>query len=320
MALREAVQQVRSHVGLPSPPSLYIGSTNVDHWLPGFREQNDFPIRHLEPLVSIWIGNQSRVSAHYDFPSNIACVVAGHRRVILFPPDQLPNLYVGPLDFTPAGQPISLVDFCAPDYERFPKFREAVKTAQMSSGFREMAKEHLPTAKEAVVEAEIKAAKSVAETGFKLMDVVQQEDPRWKWIGKQGGQAHVDRCLSFAVWFCQNLVDSTGDMLHPVTGNLALGSKPQLFGTELGTFLAHWTENNVLTLAIDVDCFWQEPLGAEALSILVHEAGHARAMHHGKGFVDEIERLAGVAASVMLEQRDEIVRRWPGKSPADPIW
>ena len=59
-------------------------------------------------------------------------MVAGHRRVILFPPEQLPNLYVGPLDFTPAGQPISLVDFHAPDYERFPKFREAVKTAQMS--------------------------------------------------------------------------------------------------------------------------------------------------------------------------------------------
>ncbi|MDJ0812248.1 MAG: cupin-like domain-containing protein [Woeseiaceae bacterium] len=132
MALKDAVRQVRSHVDEPDPPSLYIGSTNVDHWLPGFREENDFPIRHLEPLVSIWIGNQSRVSAHYDFPSNIACVVAGQRRVILFPPEQLENLYIGPLDFTPAGQPISLVDFHAPDYERFPKFRAAVKTAQMA--------------------------------------------------------------------------------------------------------------------------------------------------------------------------------------------
>jgi len=132
MALKEAVQQIRTHVDQPESPSLYVGSTNVDHWLPGFREQNDLPIEHLAPLASIWIGNQSRVSAHYDFPSNIACVVAGQRRVILFPPEQLANLYVGPLDFTPAGQPISLVDFCAPDYERFPKFREAVDTAQMA--------------------------------------------------------------------------------------------------------------------------------------------------------------------------------------------
>ena len=43
----------------------------------------------------------------------------------------------------------------------------------------------------------------------------------------------------------------------------------------------------------------------------MHEAGHARAMHHGRGFVDEIERLAGVGSQVMLEHRDEIVRRWP---------
>jgi hypothetical protein len=132
MALKEAMHQVRSHIDQPSAPSLYIGSTNVDHWLPGFRQQNDISIEHLAPLVSIWIGNQSRVAAHYDFPANIACVVAGRRRVILFPPEQLPNLYVGPLDFTPAGQAISLVDFHAPDYERFPKFREAVKGARMS--------------------------------------------------------------------------------------------------------------------------------------------------------------------------------------------
>jgi hypothetical protein len=132
MALAAAVRQVRSHAELESPPSLYIGSTNLDHWLPGFREQNDLPVRHLEPLASIWIGNRSRVSAHYDFPANVACVVAGQRRFIVFPPEQLANLYVGPLDFTPAGQPISLLDFHAPDYERFPKFREAVKTAQMT--------------------------------------------------------------------------------------------------------------------------------------------------------------------------------------------
>ena len=132
IALKDAVQQVRAHADMPSPPSLYVGSTNVDHWLPGFREQNDLPIRHLDPLASIWIGNRSRVSAHFDFPSNIACVVAGRRRAILFPPGQLGNLYVGPLDFTPAGQAISLVDFHAPDYERFPKFREAVREAQVA--------------------------------------------------------------------------------------------------------------------------------------------------------------------------------------------
>ena len=187
-----------------------------------------------------------------------------------------------------------------------------VNTAQMSSGFREMARTQLRTTREIVSKAEVNAAKTVAEKGFNPRDVGQQEDPRFAWVNKQGGEAHVDRCLSFAVWFCQKLVDSNGDMLHPVKGNLALGSEPVLlYGAQFGTFLAHWSEDNVLTLAIDVDCFWQEPFGAEALGILIHEAGHARNMHHGKSFVEEIERLAGVAAAVMIANHDEIMRNWP---------
>ena len=47
----------------------------------------------------------------------------------MFPPEQLGNLYIGPLDLTPAGQPISLVDFANPDLERFPKFADAAKSA-----------------------------------------------------------------------------------------------------------------------------------------------------------------------------------------------
>lgn len=112
-------------------PMLYVSSTMIDKWLPGFRAKNDLPLQDYNPLVSIWMGNQSRIAAHYDFADNIACCAAGRRRFILFPPDQLPNLYVGPLDFTPAGQPISLVDFANPDYKKFPKFREALKKAQV---------------------------------------------------------------------------------------------------------------------------------------------------------------------------------------------
>ena len=44
-------------------------------------------------------------------------------------PEQVENLYVGPLDKTPSGQAISVVDFNNPDFERYPKFREALKSA-----------------------------------------------------------------------------------------------------------------------------------------------------------------------------------------------
>lgn len=114
------------------PPMFYIGSTMVDNWLPGFRKENDLITGIENPLVSIWIGNKNRIPAHYDFPDNIACSVVGRRRFTLFPPEQLKNLYVGPIDLTPSGQPISLVDFFDPDFERFPRFQEAMKVAQVA--------------------------------------------------------------------------------------------------------------------------------------------------------------------------------------------
>ena len=111
-------------------PALYIGSTAVDGWLPGFRSENDLALPMEDPLVSIWIGNRTRVAAHFDFPNNLACCVAGRRRFTLFPPEQLANLYPGPLDLTPAGQQISLVDFAQPDFDAHPNFAHALENAQ----------------------------------------------------------------------------------------------------------------------------------------------------------------------------------------------
>jgi hypothetical protein len=110
-------------------PTIYVGSTTIDTCLPGFRQHNDLDLGARDALASIWIGNRTRIAAHYDLPDNIAVVAAGHRRFTLFPPDQLQNLYVGPIDFTPAGQAISLVDFHQPDLEKFPRFAEALQHA-----------------------------------------------------------------------------------------------------------------------------------------------------------------------------------------------
>ncbi len=115
-----------------SPPAIYVASTTIDTWLPGFRAENDLALGLPDPLASIWIGNRTRIPAHQDLPDNLACVVAGRRRVTLFPPQQLSNLYIGPLEFTPAGQAVSLVDFDAPDFERFPRFAEALEHAQVA--------------------------------------------------------------------------------------------------------------------------------------------------------------------------------------------
>lgn len=107
----------------------YVGSTSVEAVMPEFKLHN-----HLEvfdemptgaPIYSFWLSNHSRVAAHYDATENLACVVHGTRKFTLFPPEQVSNLYIGPLDFTPAGQPCSMVDFAQPDYQRFPRFKQA---------------------------------------------------------------------------------------------------------------------------------------------------------------------------------------------------
>jgi hypothetical protein len=132
---------VRTIAGLPddpSAPAIYIGSVPTADVLPGFEAEHRMEL--LPPALAvprIWIGNRSEVSAHFDLSDNIACVVAGRRRFTLFPPDQVANLYVGPLDHTMAGQPASMAPLKDPDFERFPRFREALaaaRTAELEPG------------------------------------------------------------------------------------------------------------------------------------------------------------------------------------------
>lgn len=127
-----ALEAMRRHLHDERPPMLYLGSTTVDTFFPGLRAENDVDLGPRDPLFSIWAGNRTRIAAHHDVPDNLACVAVGRRRFTLFPPEQVANLYIGPLDRTPAGQAISLVDFADPDYARFPRFAQALAQAQVA--------------------------------------------------------------------------------------------------------------------------------------------------------------------------------------------
>lgn len=119
-------------------PSYYIASNIINTHLPGFSDTNtlviprDKPVDAMEDRVSIWIGGATTATCHFDALDNIACCVAGKRRFMLFAPDQISNLYPGPLEPTPGGQVISLVDFKNPDFEKFPRFKDALLTAQVA--------------------------------------------------------------------------------------------------------------------------------------------------------------------------------------------
>lgn len=132
LKLDAVLDALAHHADDAAPPALYVGSTTVDTCLPGFRAENDLGFGAVDPLASLWLGNRARVATHQDLPDNLACVVAGRRRFTLFPPDALPDLYIGPLDFTPAGQAISLVDVTRPDLQRFPRYAAALQRAQVA--------------------------------------------------------------------------------------------------------------------------------------------------------------------------------------------
>jgi len=132
LRLDAVLERLAQHAQDAAPPAIYVGSTTVDTCLPGLRADNDIDLAPREALMSLWLGNRTRIAAHHDLPDNLACVAAGRRRFTLFPPGQVGNIYVGPLDLTPAGQAISLVDFAQPDLARFPKFAQAMQHAQVA--------------------------------------------------------------------------------------------------------------------------------------------------------------------------------------------
>ncbi len=125
-----SMERILAHIDDPEPPAMYAGAVSTEECLPGFSRENYLTLLDKSIVGRIWAGNAVTAPTHYDMSDNIACVVSGHRRFTFFPPEQLPNLYVGPLDITPAGQPTSMVKLAAPDLERYPRFAQALAAAE----------------------------------------------------------------------------------------------------------------------------------------------------------------------------------------------
>ena len=109
--------------------AIAVQAISAPDTLPGLEDENPNPLVPSNTHARLWIGNRVTVAPHFDVASNIAVVVAGRRRFVLFPPAQTPNLYPGPMDLTPAGVPISMVPLGEPDFEHFPKYQTALDAA-----------------------------------------------------------------------------------------------------------------------------------------------------------------------------------------------
>jgi len=130
VSIGTALDTIASLAEEPQPPAIALQAMNVLDVMPSFPGDNTMPLLDSDIVPRVWMGNRSMIATHFDNYHNIACVVGGSRRFTVFPPEQVSNLYIGPLLKTPGGSPISVVDLREPDYTRFPRFRQALESAQ----------------------------------------------------------------------------------------------------------------------------------------------------------------------------------------------
>lgn len=125
MPFGEALTQILETASLPDRTSMYMGSLTAETYFPGIEDTTRLPFVPPAIRPRFWIGHASTVACHFDTMDNVACVAVGRRRFTLFPPDAIKDLYVGPIDHTLAGQPISLAVGSEPGDPRYPKFEQA---------------------------------------------------------------------------------------------------------------------------------------------------------------------------------------------------
>lgn len=138
MKLTEAMDRILAAVDDPGAGSVYVGSVPTGDCLPGFPAENLMPLAACSASPRIWLGTAANISSHHDTFDNLACVIAGRRRFTLYAPQLISRLYVGPLDNTMAGPPVSLAA-SAPDsseshFPLFEQIRDQALTAQLEPG------------------------------------------------------------------------------------------------------------------------------------------------------------------------------------------
>ncbi len=108
--------------------TLYLQASLIMELLQKINVTNLFKGFHPSSQPLFWIGTGNQfVGLHNDPFRNIIALFSGRKRIILFPPDDLPHLYPAPFDRRSGGAISSLIDIFNPDLKKFPLFKKAVK-------------------------------------------------------------------------------------------------------------------------------------------------------------------------------------------------
>lgn len=131
-ALSDIFSGIEANLDKPDAPAIYLSSIEMRGYFDGLYEANHADLPGRETRDSIWIGTRTRIAPHNDIPDNLAVCAVGRRRFTLFAPEAFVDLYLGPLENTPAGRAVSMVDLADPDFAKYPRFTEALESAQVA--------------------------------------------------------------------------------------------------------------------------------------------------------------------------------------------
>lgn len=129
VTVSQVLQRLLASIGQDGAPGIALQSAAMAGCLPQLLADHAVPMLDSSITPRLWVGNRVTTPAHFDEYQNIACVVCGVRRFTLFPPEQVRNLYVGPLDFAPTGAAISTARLDRLDDPRFPRLKLALEHA-----------------------------------------------------------------------------------------------------------------------------------------------------------------------------------------------
>ncbi len=133
VSVTEALQRLATYGRHPgATPGVALQSALISACLPGLRQQLPLALLDAATEPRLWIGNQVTTPTHFDTSHNLAVVVCGRRRFTLFAPEQVGNLYIGPLDFAPTGAAISMARLDQAHDPRFPRLGEALSQSLVS--------------------------------------------------------------------------------------------------------------------------------------------------------------------------------------------
>jgi hypothetical protein len=118
--ISQTLDRIEAVIGQANAPFVAIQMLPLATHMPEFVRQNPMPLVSPKVMPRLWVGGPLRTQTHNDRDHNLACVLSGRRRFVLFPPEQVGNLYVGPLESPP---PLSLVD---------PRYRDAYAAARVA--------------------------------------------------------------------------------------------------------------------------------------------------------------------------------------------